>query len=80
MTDGPAVIARRTLALYALPTVGLTAMQGFVLVLLLKYATDELGVVPMLIGTIFAVGRLWDAISDPLAGWLSDRTRSLGAR
>ena len=30
----------------------------------------------MVMGMIFMVSRIWDAVSDPLAGYLSDRTRS----
>ena len=31
---------------------------------------------PALVGTALLVGKLWDAVSDPMAGWLSDRTKS----
>ncbi len=31
---------------------------------------------PALVGGLFAAGRLWDAVSDPIVGTLSDRTRS----
>lgn len=74
-------LSRRTLALYALPTLGLTMMHWLITVFLLKYATDVIGVSPVIVGLLFAGGRLWDAVSDPLAGWASDGTRSrLGRR
>ena len=74
-------LPRRTLWLYALPTFGTTAMHWLIMVFLLKYATDTLGIAPAMVGVLFAAGRFWDAISDPLAGWFSDRTRSrLGRR
>ncbi len=48
---------------------------------LMKFATDNLLIAPAAMGGIFALARVWDAISDPLAGYLSDRTRSpLGRR
>lgn len=34
-----------------------------------------LGVNPAWVGTVLALIRLWDAITDPLAGWFSDRLR-----
>lgn len=43
---------------------------------LLKFATDTLLIAPMMMGLLFALGRIWEAISDPMAGYLSDRTRS----
>ena len=39
-----------------------------------------LGVAPWLIGVALFVNRLFDAISDPLFGWLSDNTRSRWGR
>jgi len=77
----PRHLSRRTLVLYALPTAGMTSMHWLVMVFLLKFSTDTLGVPPVWVGAIFGLGRLWDAVSDPVAGWASDRTRSrLGRR
>src|SRR3954447_22796166 len=39
-----------------------------------------LGVAPWLIGLALFVNRLFNAISDPLFGWLSDNTRSRWGR
>lgn len=42
---------------------------------------NYMGMSPILIGYVFAISRLWDTITDPLMGYLSDRTRSrLGRR
>ena len=43
---------------------------------LMKYTTDVLGMAPAFIGSILAISRIWDAVSDPLVGALSDRTKS----
>lgn len=66
---------------YALPA----APTGFANLLLqiyfLKYATVVLLLSPAAVGSVLALGRVWDAISDPTIGHLSDRTRSrLGRR
>lgn len=50
-------------------------------VFLVNYAVDTLLIAPVVISTIYGASRLWDAVSDPVAGYLSDRTRSrLGRR
>jgi Na+/melibiose symporter-like transporter len=41
---------------------------------LMKFSTDVLLVGPAAMGVIYGAGRIWDAISDPLAGHLSDRS------
>lgn len=47
----------------------------------LYFFTTVAGLNPILAGGVLMFGRLWDAINDPLVGWLSDRTRSpLGRR
>lgn len=60
---------------YCLPTVGGGFMFLLVSLYLMKFATDVLLIAPAAMGTIFGLSRIWDAISDPVAGYLSDRTR-----
>ncbi len=43
---------------------------------LMKFATDVILIAPAAMGILIAVSRLWDGVSDPMAGYLSDRTRS----
>ncbi|AEJ62461.1 sugar (Glycoside-Pentoside-Hexuronide) transporter [Spirochaeta thermophila DSM 6578] len=53
-------------------------MVGF---FLLYYLTDVVKLSPALAGTALLIGKAWDAISDPIVGYLSDRTVSpLGRR
>lgn len=47
-----------------------------ILVMYMKYAAVELGVSTAVIGTIFVIAKGWDAVTDPLVGALSDRTKS----
>ena len=42
----------------------------------LYFFTSVAGLNPALAGGVLLFGRLWDAINDPLVGWLSDRTQS----
>ena len=56
------------------PVVGASAGLFFVQFFFLNFATDVLLMAPAIVGVIFALGRLWDAVSDPMVGNLSDRT------
>ncbi len=47
-------------------------MTGFYL---LFYLTDVVGLAAGLAGTALMIGKVWDAITDPVTGYLSDRTR-----
>ncbi|MCG8633460.1 MAG: MFS transporter [Desulfobacterales bacterium] len=48
--------------------------------LLLNYLTDTVGIRPGPAAFIVMGGKLWDALTDPLAGYLSDRTRTRWGR
>lgn len=43
---------------------------------LLAFLTNVAGLDPAWAGAVLMVGKVWDAINDPLIGWLSDRTKS----
>jgi GPH family glycoside/pentoside/hexuronide:cation symporter len=40
------------------------------------YLTDIVGISPLLAGTVILIGKVWEAISNPLVGILNDRTKS----
>jgi GPH family glycoside/pentoside/hexuronide:cation symporter len=62
---------------YAAPTVALQAMLVPLYNFLPPvYYSAEVGMVALTVATLFAVGRIWEALIDPLVGALSDRTRS----
>ena len=66
---------------YAYPTVGVSLIAYLLNLYFFKYATDVLLIAPAAMGLIFGAARIWDAVSDPMAGFLSDRTESrLGRR
>lgn len=52
-------------------------MTGFYL---LYFLTDIAGLAPALAGTVLMIGKIWDAVTDPATGYLSDRTRSRWGR
>ena len=65
---------------YAAPSFGGGLMFLLFLLYMMKFATDVLLIAPATIGLIFGLSRIWDAVSDPLAGFLSDRTRTRWGR
>lgn len=82
-SDGTASarIGWATLINYGAPLAPMYLLYMMVVVVYMNFATDVLLVAPGVIGTVFFVSKLWDAVSDPMVGYLSDRTRSrLGRR
>lgn len=65
---------------YSLPAFGAAMVLLSVAVYLPNYYTDELGLSAALLGWVILAGRLWDAVTDPLVGHVSDRTRSRWGR
>lgn len=54
-----------------------TAINGF---FLLNFLINVAGLRPGIAGNIFLVAKIWDAINDPIVGWLTDRTVSKWGR
>ncbi|HKI75520.1 MAG TPA: MFS transporter, partial [Pseudomonadales bacterium] len=61
---------------YSIPRIAFGIMGLLSGTYLMKFSTDVLLIAPAAMGSIIAASRLWDAVSDPLAGFLSDRTHS----
>ncbi len=71
----------RRIGLGALVSYGLGDIYGggsFLIIstLFIYFLTDVVGLSPLLAGLVVLVGKAWDAVSDPLMGLVSDRTRS----
>lgn len=65
-----------TVFAYGAPGIGAGYMSLMLSLYVMKFATDVLLIAPAVMGLIFSASRIWDAVSDPLAGYLSDRTRT----
>ena len=59
---------------YGTPGIGAGYMYLLMSLYVMKFSTDILLIAPAVMGAIFSISRIWDAISDPIAGYLSDRT------
>ncbi len=74
-------IPTSNILIYSSPVLGVFMASMLVGFYLLKFSTDVLLIAPATIGTLLLVARIWDAVTDPAAGWLSDRTNTrLGRR
>lgn len=57
------------------------AMAGSTMIFFqLVFLTNVAGLRADLAGTVLLIGKVWDAVNDPLIGWLSDRTRTRWGR
>jgi GPH family glycoside/pentoside/hexuronide:cation symporter len=76
----PERLSTSVLVAYALPMAAFMAVTMTLSLYLLKYSVDVLLIAPGAMGTIYGIARLWDAVTDPVAGQLSDRTSTRWGR
>jgi glycoside/pentoside/hexuronide:cation symporter, GPH family len=77
MSASEHILSRKTVATYAigsLGTGGFATLPGLVLV---YYLTDNLGLAAILSGVVVTVAKVWDVFIDPLIGAWSDRSLRL---
>lgn len=73
-------LAPSLLAAYALSAVPLSMLAvGFFIILPTVYA-ETIGLPMAALGLIIPLTRIWDVVTDPLVGWLSDRTNTRWGR
>ncbi|EOQ95246.1 transporter, major facilitator family protein [Leptospira wolbachii serovar Codice str. CDC] len=65
---------------YGSAETGITAVQLFTQIYLLKYYTEIVGLNSSLAGIALSISVLWDAVSDPLMGRISDHTHTKWGR
>jgi GPH family glycoside/pentoside/hexuronide:cation symporter len=80
VTESQEQLPRGVIWAYCLPNLGVGFMGMLFGVYLMKYSTDVLLIAPAAMGLLFMIGRFWDAVSDPLAGYLSDRSSARRGR
>ncbi len=66
----------KTKLLYGIGDIGNALVNSAIQFYLLLFYTDGALIVPALVGSALLIGKIWDAINDPLFGWVSDRTSS----
>ncbi len=73
-------ISRATIIAYCVPMAGFGLLTLPFSIWLMKFSTDVLLIAPATFGALLMVGRIWDAISDPIVGFLSDRSNAKAGR
>ncbi|MBV06461.1 MAG: hypothetical protein CMD53_03880 [Gammaproteobacteria bacterium] len=75
MPQAEAKVPLKNTIAYGLPGIGAGYMYLLMSLYVMKFSTDVLLISPVVMGLIFSISRIWDAFSDPIAGYLSDRTK-----
>jgi glycoside/pentoside/hexuronide:cation symporter, GPH family len=70
----------RIKAMWATGAFGVAILMNGISALAMFYFVSVLGVPPATAGFLLFLSKLYDAVSDPLTGWLSDRTDSAAGR
>jgi GPH family glycoside/pentoside/hexuronide:cation symporter len=65
-----------TKLIYGVGDVGNAVVNSAIQFFLMVFYTDGALIAPALAGSALLVGKIWDAVNDPLFGWISDRTTS----
>ena len=75
-----APLSKKTLFFYGLSEMPIQVAAVPVTAYILNYYVQDLGLSAALAGTAYLVSRLFDVVTDPLVGFLSDRTQSRWGR
>jgi len=69
-------LPRRIKLFYGIGDLGNAMINSAVQFFLMKFYTDAAMVLPALAGNALLIGKIWDAVNDPLFGWLTDRSNA----
>ena len=70
-------LSRKTKFFYGIGDIGNAVVNSAIQFFLMKFFTDGALILPALAGNALLIGKIWDAVNDPLFGWLTDRTKSV---
>ncbi len=76
MSDTTGKVRTRSKVFYGIGDLGNAVVNSAIQFFLMKFYTDGALILPALAGNALLVGKIWDAINDPLFGWVTDKTRS----
>lgn len=76
MAEAPSSLRVSTIAGYGVGSLGTGIYSSVPSVLLLFYMTQTLGIAPGLAGLAVFLPKIWDVVTDPVMGFISDHTKS----
>ncbi len=76
MTNGTQKLSFREKAGYSLGDGAANLVYMTMILFLLNFYTDTMGIAAGIAGTLLLIGRFWDAFFDPMVGVLADRTNT----
>jgi GPH family glycoside/pentoside/hexuronide:cation symporter len=76
MAEKAGKLSTRTKVFYGIGDIGNAVVNSAIQFFLMKFYTDGALILPALAGNALLIGKIWDAVNDPLFGWITDRTKS----
>ena len=76
----PTPLSLPTKLAYGVGDMGSGMTSNLIAFSFLIFLTEVAGINPLAAGTVLLIGRVWDAVNDPLVGMLSDRTQTRWGR
>ena len=76
MADTTRKLRTRTKLFYGIGDLGNALVNSAIQFFLMKFYTDAALILPALAGNALLIGKIWDAVNDPLFGWITDKTKS----
>ena len=76
MADTTGKLRTRTKLFYGIGDLGNALVNSAIQFFLMKFYTDAALILPALSGSALLIGKIWDAVNDPLFGWITDKTKS----
>lgn len=76
MAETTGKLSKRTKVFYGIGDLGNALVNSAIQFFLMKFYTDAALIMPALAGNALLIGKIWDAINDPLFGWITDKTKS----
>jgi GPH family glycoside/pentoside/hexuronide:cation symporter len=76
MADNTGKLPARTKVFYGIGDLGNAVVNSAIQFFLMKFYTDGALILPALAGNALLIGKIWDAVNDPLFGWITDKTKS----
>ncbi|MBN1267333.1 MAG: MFS transporter [Anaerolineales bacterium] len=70
------MLNKKTKVFYGIGDLGNALVNSAIQFFLMKFYTDAALILPSLAGNALLIGKIWDAVNDPLTGWFTDKTNS----